>query len=91
MRMAPNVRGAPVLVVYPPRPGRSYFSLHRTGMMVMIQGLRGRKPSHGLFYWHAFPSGLAAGRIGMLDLLSGLFFVLYPGLNAPELRRCTSR
>jgi hypothetical protein len=27
---------APVLVVYPSRPGRSGFSLHRTGMMAML-------------------------------------------------------
>ena len=36
---------APVLVVfYPSRPGRSGLSLQRTGMMVMIHGLRGRTP-----------------------------------------------
>jgi hypothetical protein len=60
-KMAQDVRGAPVLEVYP----FSTWALHRTGMMVMIQGLRGRSHSHGPFWSLApLPSGLAAGRRG---------------------------
>jgi hypothetical protein len=37
-----SVRGNPNLVVYPSRPGRSGISLHPTGMMAMLHGLRVR-------------------------------------------------
>jgi hypothetical protein len=45
--MAKDGRGPPILVVSPSRPGRSGFTLHRTGRMAMLHGLRGRIP-HGL-------------------------------------------
>ena len=76
--MAKDGCGPPVLMVSArPRPGISGLSLHRTGMMAMLHGLRGqffRLRCAFFYFWsRARPENA---------LLSGLF-VLSPGPNAP--------
>ena len=65
------------MVFYPARPGRSRLSLHRTGRMAMLHGLRDRL-SHALRFLLLLVPREAGGWS-----ISGLF-VLSPGPNAPR-------
>jgi hypothetical protein len=60
-----------VLEAYPHRPGRIGFSLHRTGRMIMLRGLRGRKV-HARVPLRSF-SHPAPQKAGECPTLSGLF------------------
>jgi undecaprenyl pyrophosphate phosphatase UppP len=53
------------------------LSLHRTGMMVMIQGLRGRTPSHGTLQTRLLLPASKRGR-RMTSSLSGPFSYAQP-------------
>src|SRR5829696_392732 len=67
----PETRIPSVLMPTPSRPGRSCFSLHRMGMMVMIQGLRGQ--SFMDFMGDVFFRFWSRARLETTTLLSGLF------------------
>jgi hypothetical protein len=61
----------------PPRPGRSCFSLHRTGRMAMLHGLRGRNPVTRV-QSGSFPAGPASRLEGCQLSSSPAFFVARP-------------
>jgi hypothetical protein len=66
--------GSQILMAYPSRSGRSGFSLHRTGRMAMLHGLRGQgshMPSAFFYFWSRARPEIAN------TLLSGLFLALH--------------